>query len=142
MTKRTAAKKATPAPTKKTITKAKATKVTKVTKATKATKLGLIKVKPTKAAVKPKQAKESKSEAKSLEVCLLLDTTSSMSSWIERSKNTLKEIIQKVKTDYASLTIRVCFIGYRDIKDVPRFEIFDFSEDLDAATNFIAKQRA
>ena len=38
--------------------------------------------------------------------------------------------------------MRVCFIGYRDIQDKPRFEIFKFSEDLDAAVKFISGMNA
>lgn len=78
----------------------------------------------------------------SLDVLLLLDCTASMGSWIERSKDTLKGIIENVKLDYAGLNVRVGFIGYRDISDKPRFEIFEFSEDLDAAKAFIGKMRA
>lgn len=49
----------------------------------------------------PKKTERSKtsketSQAKTLEVCLLLDETASMMSWIERSKDTLKGIIQNV----------------------------------------------
>ena len=65
-----------------------------------------------------------------------------MGSWIQRSKDTLKQIIQQVKEENKSLTVRVCFIGYRDVQDKPRFEIFKFSEDLDGAVKFIATMRA
>ena len=44
-------------------------------------------VKPKTAATKPKQG------AKILDLCLVLDCTASMGSWIERSKDTLKTII-------------------------------------------------
>ena len=84
-------------------------------------------------------ASEKTTQAKTLEVCLLLDETGSMSSWIQRSKETLKGIIENVKKDYAGLKVRVSFVGYRDVQDKPRFEIFEFSEDLDACTKFIAK---
>ena len=53
--------------------------------------------------------------SKILELCLLLDCTGSMGSWIERSKTTLKEIIQSVKKENDSLVVRVCFVGYRDV---------------------------
>jgi hypothetical protein len=59
-------------------------------------------------------AKENTS-AKTLEVCLLLDETGSMASWIQRSKETLKGIIENVKKDYAGLKVRVSFVGYRDV---------------------------
>jgi hypothetical protein len=47
-----------------------------------------------------------------------------MASWIERSKNTLKGIIKSVQEDYAGLKVFVSFVGYRDVQDKPRFEIF------------------
>jgi hypothetical protein len=65
-----------------------------------------------------------------------------MGSWIERSKNTLKGIIQSVKTDYENLNVKVSFVGYRDVQDKNRFDVFEFSEDLDAVTKFIAKMSA
>lgn len=65
-----------------------------------------------------------------------------MGSWIQRSKDTLKEIIHSVKKENEGLTVRVCFIGYRDVQDNPRFEIFQFSEDLDSAVKFITSMRA
>ena len=80
--------------------------------------------------------------SKILELCLLLDCTASMSSWIERSKNTLKEIIRNFQKENQGLSVRVCFIGYRDIKESNRFDIFKFSEDLDAAVKFISTMSA
>ena len=38
--------------------------------------------------------------------------------------------------------MRVSFVGYRDVADKPRFEIFEFSEDLDACAKFIGTMRA
>ena len=60
-----------------------------------------------------------------------------MASWIERSKNTLREIIDNVKSDNPTLKVRVCFVGYRDIKDHPRFSIYEFTEDLEKVKTFI-----
>jgi len=65
-----------------------------------------------------------------------------MESWIERSKDTLKEIIDSVKGGNPGLTVRVCFVGYRDFTDRERFSLMDFSEDLDAVKAFIAKVSA
>lgn len=93
---------------------------------------------PKKKAVKPVVA----ADEKSLDMCLLLDCTSSMASWIERSKETLKNIIANVKEDYKGLKVRVAFVGYRDVGDKPRFEVLPFTQDLDAATSFISKMRA
>ena len=78
-------------------------------------------------------------KVRQLDLCLLLDCTSSMSSWIERSKNTLKQIIDHVKSENPGLTVRVSFVGYRDIKDHKRFEISPFTGDIDATKAFIGK---
>ncbi len=134
-------------------TKSDSKVIKKVTKTAKATKVATTKAttKTPKAPVPPKvkatkktQAKETKAATndKLLEVCLLLDCTGSMSSWIQRSKDTLKGIIKSVQEDYAGLKVLVSFVGYRDVQDHPRFEIFEFSDDLDAATAFIAKMQA
>ena len=69
--------------------------------------------------------------SKTLDLCLLLDCTASMSSWIQRSKDTLKVIIDNVKVDNPDLEVRVCFVGYRDVKVIPRFSIHEFTNDLD-----------
>lgn len=55
-----------------------------------------------------------------MEIALLMDCTSSMSTWISAAKDTLYEIIDKIVEETRSecdLKIRVSFIGYRDIKD-------------------------
>ena len=77
-----------------------------------------------------------------LEVCLMLDCTASMMSWINRSKDTLKEILQNIREQYKGLKIRVSFVGYRDINDYNRFDVFAFSEDIDACVKFISKENA
>ena len=61
-----------------------------------------------------------------------------MASWIERSKNTLKEIIDNVRKDNPDLEVRVCFVGYRDVQDLPRFSLHDFTTDLDKIKKYIS----
>jgi len=65
-----------------------------------------------------------------------------MHSWIERSKDTLKQIIDHVKSENKGLTVRVCFVGYRDIGDKPRFTIQPFIEDMETVKSFIGKTKA
>jgi len=86
--------------------------------------------------------KKSTSKKDILDLCLLMDCTSSMQVWIERSKDTLKDIINNVKLSNPELEVRVCFVGYRDIKDEVRFCIQDFSEDIELVKTFISKQVA
>ena len=64
--------------------------------------------------VKAKAAKKT-SSGNYLDLCLILDCTGSMYSWIARAKSTLSEIIDSVKKENPSLIARVCFIGYRDV---------------------------
>lgn len=61
-----------------------------------------------------------------------------MSTWISRSKDTLKEIIDNVKSVNPDLTVRVSFVGYRDIKDAQRFSILEFTDDINQVKNFIS----
>lgn len=80
-----------------------------------------------------------------LELGLLLDCTSSMSSWIVKAKKTLTEIVDKAIKECeedGSLKCRVSFVGYRDIKDQRRFEVMSFSDDIDAIKAFISKVSA
>ena len=107
------------------------------------------KVAKAKKDVVTKDAKNSRKTAKDvdghkyLDLGLLLDCTSSMSSWIERAKQTLIEIIGNVKASCeGKLIVRVSFIGYRDHCDRQRFTIKGFTEDILDVKNFIAKTRA
>jgi len=62
-----------------------------------------------------------------------------MGAWIQRSKDTLRTIIDSVKKSHDGLTVRVSFVGYRDFEHKQRFSIMDFSEDLESIKAFIAK---
>lgn len=122
------------------------------TKATAKTVKAITKAKRTESEAKKKTVSQNKAPAKAkktaissnkvLDLCLLLDCTSSMWSWIERSKDTLKEIIESIKDQNPDLTVRASFTGYRDIRDTKRFEVIDFDEDLDKVKNFIKNVKA
>ena len=136
-TKKPAAKKApakAAAPAKKAPGKA-AAPAKPVTKATKTI------AKAAKAPAAKKAASTSKAE-KILELGLLLDCTSSMWSWIDRAKKTLTEIVNNTVASCEGLKVRVCFVGYRDIKDRVRFSIHEFTDDIDKIIKFIADVRA
>lgn len=79
---------------------------------------------------------------KTLDLCLILDCTASMGSWIERSKNTLITIVDNVRGSNAGLKVRASFVGYRDIGDYNRFDVMDFSEDLEKVKSFISTMSA
>lgn len=69
-----------------------------------------------KKTVKEREIKKrlSTKDSNLLEIGLLLDCTSSMWSWIDRAKNTLKQIVDNIVKDNKGLQVRVCFVGYRD----------------------------
>ena len=94
---------------------------------------------------KPGKAVRSQAKAgsKKLDLGLLLDCTSSMSSWIERAKTTLKDIISNVISSCdGDLDVQICFVGYRDHCDSERFAIKNFSSDVDDVKKFISGVRA
>ena len=109
--------KAKAAPAKKAIAK-KAAAPKKAAPAKAAASKGKPAAKATKKEpVAPKRNATAKSDSgsKSLDLCLLLDCTSSMFSWIQRSQETLCQIIDHVKNENKGLTVRVGFVAYRDI---------------------------
>lgn len=120
------------------MTRASTTKTTKIDTKTKAI------AKPAKASAKSKKATTTETEdnKQRLDLCLLMDCTSSMQEWIERSKETLHEIINNVKSENEALVVRVCFVGYRDIKDTERFCVKPFTENLDEIKAFISNVKA
>lgn len=99
-------------------------------------------VAPKKGAKTTKEIKQSKG-SQSLDLCLILDCTASMGSWIERSKDTLHQIIDHVKAENEGLTVRVGFVAYRDFTEGPaRFAVTDFTTDIDRVKKIIQSQSA
>ena len=74
-------------------------------------------------AQQPVAPKKAKGADKYLDLALLMDCTASMYSWIDRSKTTLKTIIDNVVASSQGLKVRITYIGYRDFGDSKRFEI-------------------
>ena len=66
-----------------------------------------------------------------------------MGMWIQRSKETLSQIIDHVKAKNTGLKVRVAFVAYRDYTDGKlRFDITDFTENIDLIKAKINKQEA
>ena len=66
-----------------------------------------------------------------------------MGMWIQRSKETLSQIIDSIKAKNTGLKVRVAFVAYRDITDGNlRFDITDFTENIDLIKAKINKQEA
>lgn len=84
-------------------------------------------------------------EAPTLELSLLLDCTSSMSSWIDKVKNSLNKIIQKAIQeceDAGNLSCRISFIGYRDFGHKMRFEVAGFTDNVGNVMDMISRVKA
>merc|ERR1712227_1007293 len=52
-----------------------------------------------------------------LDICFVMDCTSSMAPWIEAAKTTVKDMIAALPPDVPNK--RVGFVGYRDFNDGP-----------------------
>lgn len=79
---------------------------------------------------------------KILDLCLIMDCTGSMSSWMAHCKDTLKQVIDDTIKQDPTAKVRVSFVGYRDFCDEDMFAIHDFSYDIDAVKAFMGKESA
>lgn len=80
---------------------------------------------------------------KVLDLCLIMDCTSSMSSWIDHCKTTLLEVVDDTVEEDEGSFVRVSFVGYRDFGDGANlYSIMDFSYDTEAVKSFISEARA
>ena len=50
-------------------------------------------------------------------VCIVMDCTGSMASWIEAARDTVLEAADKIRAASASAEFRLAFVGYRDHGD-------------------------
>ena len=74
-----------------------------------------------------------------------MDCTSSMSSWIDKAKETLNKIIDNIikeSKDGGNLQVKCSFIGYRDINDQERFRVKPFTDDVNDVRSFINRSYA
>lgn len=73
-----------------------------------------------------------------LDLCLIMDCTGSMSSWISHCKETLHKVIDATVARDPNCKVRTAFVGYRDFCDKNAlFELHDFSYDADKVKEFI-----
>jgi hypothetical protein len=64
--------------------------------------------------------------SKGIDLCFLMDCTGSMGPYVKEAKAKLIEIRENARTQAPGCNLRVAFVGYRDIRDAKRFEVFDF----------------
>jgi len=78
-----------------------------------------------------------------LDLCLIMDCTGSMASWIAHCKETLNKVIDATVERDPNCKVRTAFVGYRDFCDKNAlFELHDFSYDADKVKEFINKVEA
>ena len=78
----------------------------------------------------------------SMDMCFVMDITGSMADYIEAAKTQVGAIVDQLRQQYAGVTIRLAFVGYRDIKDRTRFEVLQFTTNPEAFRNFCASLTA
>lgn len=83
---------------------------------------------------------------KSIDILLLMDCTSSMTSWIKESSTCLVKVIETVKSNCRfDADIRAAYIGYRDFGDIgddKHFDIIDFTTNLEKVSKKIKDSKA
>ena len=73
-------------------------------------------------------------EKMKLDILLILDTTSTMSSSVKTLTDNLKSIIKSIKDDFPLAIPKIGFIGYKDFGDL---ELGDDYIDIDFSVNYI-----
>ncbi|UJR38571.1 hypothetical protein I4U23_031237 [Adineta vaga] len=70
-------------------------------------------------------------KAQSVDVCFLMDCTSSMQKYTDEVKDRISETIKLLRSRFSHLNIRLAFVGYRDVDLRPekQFSILDFTDE-------------
>jgi Mg-chelatase subunit ChlD len=96
-----------------------------------------------KAAAAPRSTKGLFKEACSTDVLFLMDTTSSMSSYIEAAKNQIRDIVKDTKEAFLNEShVRIAVVGYKDHGDYPNVEFLDFTSSVGTVHNFLDRLEA
>ncbi len=53
-------------------------------------------------------------QAENVDLCFLVDCTSSMSTYIEQVRDKISQLVSELKRCYENFSIRLAFVGYRD----------------------------
>lgn len=80
-----------------------------------------------------------------VDLCFVMDTTGSMSPWVEACKAKVQDILTRLpariaeKHPHVKTKIRFAFVAYRDICDGPQqFTCLPFSESLSEVQAFVS----
>ena len=76
-----------------------------------------------------------------IDINFCIDCTGSMNAYIFSVKNNLKKIHDDIKNNFPFCNINFGFCGFRDVNEVRKYEIFDFTNNIDEIAGFIMTVR-
>lgn len=76
--------------------------------------------------------------AESVDTAFVIDCTGSMASYIASVKDSIQNIVERIRATNENLSLRLAVVGYRDIEDCPRFEVLNFVDSIDSFKSFLA----
>jgi hypothetical protein len=79
----------------------------------------------------------------STDLLFLIDTTSSMYSYIDAAKKQVKSIVKEIKESFLNESeVRIAVVGYKDHGDYPNIEFLDFTLSADRVFDFLGRLNA
>jgi len=87
------------------------------------------------------QLKTDRKQAQRVDLCFLVDCTSSMQPHIAATKEGIRKIRAEIKSSFPDSELFSSFVAYRDYKDGNN-EYLDFTDDSSKFENFVARVRA
>ena len=82
-------------------------------------------------------------QAEKVDICFMLDSTGSMSSYIAEAKTVIHRIIDKLKKRFHDFELRASFVGYRDHADgTDRVTVYNFDSNIDSFKTFVSNVKA
>ena len=76
-----------------------------------------------------------------MDINFCIDCTGSMNAYIFSVKNNLKKIHDDIKNNFPFCNINFGFCGFRDVNEVRKYEVFDFTNNIDEIAGFIMTVR-
>ena len=79
----------------------------------------------------------------SLDICICMDLTGSMSAFIRSAKDSIYELVTSLETIYPHIPLRLAFVGYRDHCDGDnRLKVLAFTPSIPEFRAFVGKESA
>jgi hypothetical protein len=87
--------------------------------------------------------KESVTSSQIVDLCFLMDATSSMTPWINLTKQKISEIITSVKVKYPSAKFYISVVAYRDFDQGEKsFQVLPFTNETTEVETFLSTVEA